>query len=543
MAEQQLLDYIKKARGAGQTDDLTKSLLLKNGWTEAEINEAMSFMDQPVQQQPQVEVVSSSKIEEKSQPQAQPTQNPTQFQAKPQTTIQSKTDNIEQQKPTITTYQPNSSFLAIKITIAIAVLLIFGGIGYFVAGQYINLPWNPFAPQITSTEVVANMITNMKAVKSSQSSITADATITDSENTSIGRILFNLGYKGEVTKPQADITITVKPISAFSNEPSPEMNSEMIIIGDVAYFIINNIVSDKSIKVAGLDASAISNQWFSVNQDTIRALSEFDPNTVASLGLPQNINQETTKKLQDLVLSTNLLSFNRDLGETTLNGQSMYHYLFTISKDKIKNLLNNIAITSGTDNEKIKNNISTIADAIGDIDVDVLIGKNDFLLYGVNMNKTIDFAKIVPIINMKLALKVNISNSAFNQPVIIAAPESSKNFQDIIVPVLKIQKISSNLDQVAIIGPSIYQTNANYYALCQKGYLNGYNAVYGEQLVNISKDIIAQGGKNPACYAGTRGFCVSTELTDGTFMCIDEAGISGTTKCTSSATVCSPISL
>ncbi|MFH1968517.1 MAG: hypothetical protein ABIJ84_03970 [bacterium] len=42
MAEQQLIDYIKKAKVAGQQNEQTRALLIQNGWTEAEINAAFS---------------------------------------------------------------------------------------------------------------------------------------------------------------------------------------------------------------------------------------------------------------------------------------------------------------------------------------------------------------------------------------------------------------------------------------------------------------------------------------------------------------------
>lgn len=46
MAEQQLVDYIKKAKLAGQSDEQTKTLLIQNGWTDQEISEAFSAAGQ-----------------------------------------------------------------------------------------------------------------------------------------------------------------------------------------------------------------------------------------------------------------------------------------------------------------------------------------------------------------------------------------------------------------------------------------------------------------------------------------------------------------
>jgi hypothetical protein len=74
--------------------------------------------------------------------------------------------------------------------------------------------------------------------------------------------------------------------------------------------------------------------------------------------------------------------------------------------------------------------------------------------------------------------------------------------------------------------------------LCYKGFLNGYNATYGQTLIGIANGIKAQGARNPSCFAGVQDYCVSTQLTDGSYLCVDKNGVVGTTKCVISTTVC-----
>ena len=71
----ELVDYIKKAKQAGQSDDQTRQILLKNGWSDAEVAEAFTAIipvDKPQQQQPQAQpqVVSQPKPQSLAQPQA-----------------------------------------------------------------------------------------------------------------------------------------------------------------------------------------------------------------------------------------------------------------------------------------------------------------------------------------------------------------------------------------------------------------------------------------------------------------------------------------
>lgn len=82
--EQQLVDYIKKARSAGQLDDQSRALLYKNGWTVAEVDEAVASMTQPqIQPKPQFQAQAKPQIQQQpQQPQNQQQQVRQQYQSK-----------------------------------------------------------------------------------------------------------------------------------------------------------------------------------------------------------------------------------------------------------------------------------------------------------------------------------------------------------------------------------------------------------------------------------------------------------------------------
>lgn len=52
MVDPQLSDYIKKAKQAGQSDEQTKTLLRRNGWSEAEVSEAFLTVGPDLSQRP-----------------------------------------------------------------------------------------------------------------------------------------------------------------------------------------------------------------------------------------------------------------------------------------------------------------------------------------------------------------------------------------------------------------------------------------------------------------------------------------------------------
>jgi len=127
----ELADYIKKAREAGQPDQQTRQVLLKNQWSNAEIDEAFAAIP------PNVAV-------EKLQPQSQ-------LQAKPQERPQQEAQQTMQYRPqpqqTIETKQPRTGggkYFGLKLffaILAIALIIGAGAVGYFA------LDFSQYLPQ------------------------------------------------------------------------------------------------------------------------------------------------------------------------------------------------------------------------------------------------------------------------------------------------------------------------------------------------------------------------------------------------------------
>lgn len=140
MAEQQLIDYIKKAKEAGQADDQTRNLLYKNGWTEAEVNDAFAAIAQPQQQarpqaqaqprlQPQIQPQQQPQIQQ--QPQYQPKQQPMQ----PQPQVQMQPQQQIQQSSQANMPMARKSRLVLKLLLVLIVFVFLCGAGYLVATQ------------------------------------------------------------------------------------------------------------------------------------------------------------------------------------------------------------------------------------------------------------------------------------------------------------------------------------------------------------------------------------------------------------------------
>jgi len=550
MAEQQLVDYIKKAKEAGQTDDQTRSLLTKNGWTEDEIGDAFAALNQAQPQpqpspepkpqptiEPEIEIQPQTEIQPQPQPQTQP-------QSQPQPQTQPAQNNFPITK--------HRSHFIVKFLMVLIIIVVLGAAGYTYAGQYFPLPYsnillNLFAP--TPETVINNMMTNMKNVKSEQTKIKGDIVAT-SNKANVGQVSFSIDGGNDVTdikNPKADYKLTMNLTIPSQSPSSISAGAEIISVDSVAYFDLNNYIG-KGISGFNVD-KLMQAGWLKIDSDSVKAISQAEGSGVnnGTVTLPAN-NQDLVQKIQNLVLSENMLSVDKQLSEQVVSGQNTYHYSAKISKDKLKDLINKmIALqiqpgAAGASNSMIGSMINSavgsITDAMGDINLELWIGKKDFLLYEVKLDKPIDINKIFPGANAQVDIKFDMVNSNFNKPVAVQAPASSQKIENVVIPLMKTQTIYMALGTISMVASSLPGTAKNYVPLCNKGLLNGYLSVFGSQLISMNNKIVANGGGRPVCFAAAQNYCVSTKLPDGSYMCVGPNTELGSTRCVSAATVC-----
>lgn len=565
MPEQQLVDYIKKAKDAGQNDTQTKSLLLKNGWTEPEINEAFASLVQP-QSQPQARPQPQPQTQPKPQPQVQPQPSiqaqADAFQTKTATQPQTVVGQTQYKPQTVTASssmrarKPGSGMLVRILLILIIVIALAGG-GLFVAGKYFNFPWNPFS--VSPESVLKNMMARMKEVKSNKSVIAGDLSVS-SGGIEQGKITFAFNGDGDMNDPNnivGNSSLVITANSAADSTPISTIDASAKISGKVLYLKIDELLLPGMPPIPGLDINKIKGQWYKLDEESIKALSAQSGEQM-TFDFSQIQGSDLSNKVQDLILSENVFAVSQTLPDELIDGQNTYHYLVKISKDSLKNIFGKIVdmqmeevakVQAGTDLTMATNVAKTIAssfiDKLGDIDLELWIGKSNFLLYRAKMNKTIDVSSLMsglgvslPETDMSIAVNFSIDNSAFGEPVTVQEPEGSKKIEELLIPLLKNQQIGSNLNSISAVAIGLSAKNKSYASLCYRGLLNGYEKTYGKDLGQYATNMMALGAKNPNCFANADNYCVSTQLQDNTSMCVGINGVTGTTKCISAQTVC-----
>jgi len=580
MLEQQLVDYIKKAKEAGQSEEQTRALLYKNGWTEIEVGEAFTSINQPqagAQVQPQVSVQPKSQqqpefqerpqqqtqqqpketqisgrpeIRTQAQPVNQPESHPVQPQAQPQYKPQSPAMNMQPQHETT---PAKKSHLGLKLLMVLIILVVLGGVGYFVAGQYINLLWNPFAP--SPETVVSKMFANMANINSSQTKTQIEVGVTDSNGEPQGKL--SIGLNGgsdlaDASNAKVNMTLTTDFSLPGSVGDVASANVDVVGLGSTLYFKLSNVSVPSDYSSLDFDLSQMSGKWFKLDQDSINILSQASSSNVPSIDASQIGSSVAVNKIRNILSTENLFSnyqqLSDEVGAPSGLDQATYHYLATVSKDKLYDLLNKIIASampaeSQDGSSPLAQNmagafVKTFTDAVGDINVEMWIGKKDYLLYQVKINKAVDLNKISQGINMKVVINFSEVNSDFNKPALIQEPKDAQKVEDILLPIIKMQGISSDIGQIGFIAQSVFDADQSYSSLCTRGLLNGYLADYGESLITLNNDIVDRGASKPACFAGVQDYCVSTQLSGVDYLCVGSGGVSGKTKCVSSTTAC-----
>ncbi len=517
-----MLDYIKKAREAQQPDDQSRALLYKNGWTEAEVVEAMSALTPTqstvLQTKPQFQPINQSQPQTaQPQPASQPgpqtqpqVQVQPQVQAEPsfQSVILQNTPVQQPQAQPIQTVKtapvqsmytlsekPRSHFIA-KLSIVLVILIALVGI-YFTAGQYVNLPysgylWSIFSPN--SQTIVDNMVTATKNVKAMHS-------ITSIE---IGKFAINANSETDFTdasNPKADGNFTFNFSQAAGQAATGSIN--MAFVNGVFYFKVNELADPSNTISFGDDKAKVIGKWLKIDQNSIKTLA-----TAQGTQIPTpNLNLDFT----------NLFSNLKQLGSQIISGQDTYHYSATVTKAKTSAMLAKSGLSAYADQ---------IANLVGDTNAEIWIGKTDYLLYQIK----IDSPKI----------KANIANSNFNKQITVAEPAGAGKFEDLALPFLKAEKIRIDIQAIGNSAKAIFAETQKYLLLCAT---NGYikapkGASQSPSLISAVSDLIKNGSSNPACLSAAQDFCVSTKLPNGTYLCVDKNNLLGTTQCLTYKTAC-----
>lgn len=526
MAIQQLVDYIKKAKQVGQTDEKIKTFLVTGGWTEAEMAEAFAVVNPP----------SASTSPNIQQPKAKP--------ALPQI------NNFKTPKEHRSIIRPLIGFLVI--------MLFFAG-AYIVAGQYINLPFNLFGP--SPEQVIMKAWENLKNVKSQTFSTEFSASSKDLQTgTKTGGVKASFDIKVKASggfdsvNKLGDVQASLSALATDqdSNKFEISLAGDAKLIQKDLYLQLKEINLGQFAMFLALfgapDPSEFKGQWIRVPLDEAsqQDLSQqFQTISGQQTAVDKDLQDAITKITKIILVDKKVYDIKKLADNKSAEGQE-YHYFVSLNQKKFldaapdifKVLQDLYAKTNPGQTPpadmtlvEFQKGINDFFNKFGIFSTDLYIGKSDNFFHKFQFKKDLDMSKIGNAGDYTgiVTISYTMEQGAINKEIKVTPPENSKTFEELFAPYIKNSQIEQNFSQIYGLGVSIFSKSKSYSTLCSN-----------TSIANVLKDIKNLGIKNVLCLASTTNYCISAQLDNGSYKCMGSgtSGIPGTTKCISAKTMC-----
>lgn len=439
------------------------------------------------------------------------------------------------------------AFIILILIVLIAVLVAAG----VLASRVWDPVWNPFRP--SPEKVMAMMQEKMPEIKSGHTKLNAEINIFQNVSdikmgaTALATLEGDFDVNSASNpKSNFNVNFLAKP-SSTGVDQKLELKANIITIGKNAIYVKVDSFAMDALGIQNNDLNQAIGKMVKIDQNSLKTLVGSE--NISSM--PEINSQKIIKEIQNTVLNNGILIISKQLDDEVINGQKVYHYLATVDKNKLVELIfgatEEIASKSSIGNlsmtEMAKSMTQAAVDKIGDLNIDIYIGKNDYMLYKINFEKTITL-QISDSETIQADVKMSNENSKFNEPISISEPKDAKPIEEFLTSFVeeqkekaKEEKISSDVSSIKTIAENILKENKSYSTLCYRSLLNGSQKQQGAQLLKLNDDIIAQGANKPVCFANATNFCVSTKLKDGSYVCIGLNGL-GKTQCVSANTKC-----
>ena|SRR3989344_5647975 len=543
MADLNVVEYIKKARAAGQKDLDIKNNLLNNQWLESEINDAF---------------LAGGQMQNQNMPDAE-----SQFQPK-QTEAQNNLQTQYAQSNAAQTRQGRRFNLKILLIVIflVVILSLTGGAGFYFRNQILDYATSLFFKP-SPESVIRKAWENLNTIKSQN--FEGQLLITGkniADNNQSYNFNFNFSVSGGVdTFDKTNVLSNIKGSllavisSEIGNQYNFSIDAEEKSVGKDFYLKIDKLDLgnlNMFLLMAGIDTSEIKGKWFKfTREEGIETATEYAK--VSSSQIEKEQIEKDFKEMLDKVVKILLDKKVYDINQLADNKGSEgkeYHYYVSLNQEKLIaaspeifdeiNALRDKFYPEEKNSpeytlEDFQKDINEFFDKFGTLATDLYIGKKDGFLHKIEFNKEYDVSKISDGQSSgTLGVSYKLSQTDINKPLQISAPDDYIDLKDFAI----LNEVKSYMKQISFAAESIFNLNKSYSSLCAKGLLNGYQKTFGSSLIKWNNSIIGAGAGKPACFASVDNYCISTKLTDGSWLCIGKGNVAGKTECVSAQTIC-----
>ncbi len=327
----------------------------------------------------------------------------------------------------------------IKIVIGIVILGVVGA-GACLGVRVWDPLWNPFRP--SPEKVIGEMSTNMEEVKTLHSKV--EINITSKGGVSESKFSINFEGDSDATDFENLKSAGLFDITAAVNGMQFSSAMESKIISDITYLKLNTLVVPSDLEplllMFGINLNGIKGQWIKINKE---AMENLTGETYVPQEMSKGEQEKMIKRLQELFAERKIYYIEKEMPDEKVNGKEAYHYLLALDKEEIKKITPELfeiikessgqSLGWGSGTTFIAGIFSELLDKLGDVTVEMWIGKKDKLLYKIEGEKEIDLSKFDEKDKGVVNIKITFNFSNFNQPVEIKAPETFKSLEEILV--------------------------------------------------------------------------------------------------------------
>ena len=387
---------------------------------------------------------------------------------------------------------------SLKVIVIILVVAVIGAFVSLATGAW-DPSWNPFGPR-SPEAIMSKMIRTMAKVETvaSRGEMIVDGG-PPQERVKMELTFNSVADERDSANPKAAAEMDFE---LFSPEGDFSFAFELKMIGQTLYLKatkIPDMPDDAADEFAemGINLDEFLNQWIRVDQESMRSFYEaagMSPAEIAEKMREYEKQQEMYRDLAEKLTallekrSADLLKIKEVLPDTEINGVAVHHYVAVLDKEGLKKMLPEIVeeiILEYADEdvaeefkkewqesreemlEEMNNSFDMLFGMIGEISVELWIGKEDYYLYRINFEKTIDMGMFMFYMSgMNLFLSFEMNYSDFNQPVTIEAPSEYKTMEEFLLPLLEGMMSPSyyELQEEMIIPPDFQGQDPQYQA-------------------------------------------------------------------------------
>ncbi len=401
MPDENLLKYIKDGLAQGRTEDIIRSMLSSAGWAEKDVNEAFIFIHnggQPVT--------------------PAPVQQPVAVQ------------------PAVTTR--TTSVKIVGIIIFVVLLLSAGS----AAAYYY------FQSSLSPSQVLNKTFAAMQNVKTYSFAVNATSTIrvptsslavVGAGTNSTGQVFLSANATGSVDVSNLSNihqSLALNVSASTGTTPALGATIEYIALDNIYYVKIDDlnmgaVASSTSNPITAMVQFFVGS-WFKI--DPVALQKTFGGNiattTLSQIQSSTQLSASKIDQLRSIAAQYPILSVSQTLPSQAIAGQDTYHYELAINKDNLTNFITAAyPVVSGQSlsGEQIASATAAF-DNITVKDLEVWIGKNDFLIYKISADIAVQQDQSGPADDIQFS----DLNSGYNQPINIVAPDGAKDVAQIL---------------------------------------------------------------------------------------------------------------